>query len=166
MPTNPHTIDLLQSLISKYRTAADGLLALGLHTWPSQATDGDWHPGRLLFHDDRIAGVIDAESARSIPRVVDFASGVLQFSIIGGPRIEEWPEWWDATRFKAFANGYDAVQVLSRAEIAAVPLLMTKALISMVVHSVARTGRVGGFDGVRALSMVEKKAAWIMRKIN
>jgi Ser/Thr protein kinase RdoA (MazF antagonist) len=67
-----------------YRDAAARVEKLGISTWPNQIVHGDWHPGNTLFKDNRIVAVIDYDSARVLPRIIDAANGALQFSILGG----------------------------------------------------------------------------------
>ncbi|MFN4243850.1 MAG: phosphotransferase enzyme family protein [Tepidisphaerales bacterium] len=153
---------LLEDLQGRYRRAADAAEALGISSWPGQIVHADWHPGNMLFRDNHVVAVIDYDSARLTPRVIDVANGVLQFSILGGEGpVTQWPDHLDETRFRRFIQGYDTVDLLTRAELDAVPWLMVEALIAEAVLPIAITGTFGHLDGVNFLKMVQRKAAWI-----
>jgi Ser/Thr protein kinase RdoA (MazF antagonist) len=151
-------------LLRSYKHAADTVESLGLDHWPRQIVHADWHPGNMLFRDNRVVAVIDYDSARLQPRVLDIANGALQFSIIGGDEdVAKWPDYVDESRFKRFLRGYDEVMLLSQAEIRAVPWLMVEALIAEAVFPIAATGSFGKMEGQAFLQMVQKKVAWMQR---
>src|SRR6185312_6809962 len=154
--------DLLSYLKDSYRHAAQMAEAPGLDSWPRQIVHADWHPGNMLFRDNHIVAVIDYDSARKLPRIVDIANGALQFSIIGGDEdVNKWPDYIDESRFKRFLRGYDEVMLLSQAEIRAIPSLMLEALIAEAVFPIAATGSFGRMEGLSFLQMVLKKINWL-----
>ena len=151
-----------RSLLDAYRSAAGRAEELGLTGWPAQVVHGDWHPGNMLFRDSRVVAVIDYDSARALPRIIDSANGALQFSILGGSEsLETWPDYLDETRFKRFLRGYDEVVLLSRGEVRAVPWLMIEALVAEAVFPIAATGHFGRMKGGPFLEMVQRKVAWL-----
>lgn len=153
---------LIADLHHRYRRAGDEVERQGLGKWPQQITHSDWHPGNMLFRDNHVVAVIDYDSSRVLPRVIDVANGALQFSIIGGDDdVSRWPDELDETRLKRFIRGYDTVQLLTRAELAVVPHLMIEALIAEAVLPIAATGTFGRLQGFTFLKMVQRKAAWI-----
>lgn len=153
---------LTADLTSKYRTAADAVNRLGLPNWPPQIAHADWHPGNMLFRDNHVVAVIDYDSARMLPRVIDAANGALQFSILGGDEnVARWPDHPDEVRFKRFCRGYDTVDLLSRAELEAFPHLMIEALIAEAVLPIATTGTFGRLEGLAFLKMVQRKAGFL-----
>ncbi|HMB96607.1 MAG TPA: phosphotransferase [Tepidisphaeraceae bacterium] len=155
---------LPESLLRIYKHAAESADALGLENWPRQIVHADWHPGNMLFRDNHIVAVIDYDSARLQPRVLDIANGVLQFSIIGSDdNLAKWPDYPDESRFKRFLRGYDEVMLLSQAEIRALPWLMIQALIAEAVFPIAATGQFGRLEGIAFLQMVLRKVSWIQR---
>jgi Ser/Thr protein kinase RdoA (MazF antagonist) len=155
---------LLEMLLSSYHNAGQSVEKLGLESWPKQIVHADWHPGNMLYRDNHVVGVIDYDSARQLPRIIDVANGALQFSIIGGDEdVLKWPDYPDESRFKRFLRGYDEVMLLSQAEIKAVPALMIEALIAEAVFPIAATGSFGRMDGLPFLQMVAKKTAWLQR---
>jgi Ser/Thr protein kinase RdoA (MazF antagonist) len=155
---------LLASLQISYRNAGEKTRALGIDTWPKQIVHADWHPGNMIYRDNHVVAVIDYDSARLLPRIIDIANGSLQFSIIGGDDdVSKWPEHLDEARFKRFLRGYDDVMLLSQAEIRVVPLLMMEALIAEAVFPIAATGTFGRVEGMPFLQMVQRKVAWIQR---
>jgi homoserine kinase type II len=166
LETRPST-DVLTATVKRiedaYVHAAAQVNQLGLAEWESQIVHGDWHPGNMLFRNKRVVAVIDYDAARRQQRVIDFANGALQFSILGGGEDpSDWPEYPDEARFKRFMRGYDSVSVVSVAEIKAVPYLMCEAMIAEAVLPIAATGSFGRFDGFGFLEMIDRKVQWIL----
>lgn len=152
----------LTFLSESYRYAAERAEQLGLSSWPKQYVHADWHPGNMLFRDNRVVAVIDYDSARQLPRIIDVANGALQFSIIGGDDdVSKWPDYLDESRFKRFVRGYDEVSLLSEAEVRAMPWLMAEALIAEAVLPIAVTGQFGRMEGMSFLQMVQRKVYWL-----
>ncbi len=155
---------LVQFLLESYRQGAEETEHLGIETWPRQIVHADWHPGNMLFRDNRVVAVIDYDSARLLPRVIDVANGALQFSIIGGDDdVAKWPDYLDESRFKRFLRGYDEVLLLSQGEVRAIPWLMIEALIAEAVFPIAVTGSFVRIDGLAFLQMVQRKIYWMQR---
>ena len=155
---------MLTFLLEQYRKSAETVEFLGLDTWPKQIVHADWHPGNMLYRDNHVVAVIDYDSARKLPRIVDIANGALQFSIIGGDEdVNKWPDYIDESRFKRFLRGYDEVMLLSQAEIRAIPWLMIEALIAEAVFPIAATGQFGRMEGLAFLQMVQRKVGWLIK---
>jgi homoserine kinase type II len=153
---------MVDALAAHYRNAAQTVERLGMESWPKQIVHADWHPGNMLFRDNHVVAVIDYDSARLLPRIIDIANGALQFSIIGGDEdVLKWPDYPDESRFKRFLRGYDEVMLLSQAEIRAIPPLMMEALIAEAVFPIAATGSFGRMEGLSFLQMVLKKINWL-----
>ncbi|MDB5331524.1 MAG: hypothetical protein JWP03_2675 [Phycisphaerales bacterium] len=162
--TDGDAMPLLRFLLDSYRHAAQMADGQGLENWPRQIVHADWHPGNMLFRDNHVVAVIDYDSARVLPRIIDIANGALQFSIIGGDEdVAKWTEYLDESRYKRFLRGYDEVMLLSEAEIRTVPWLMIEALIAEAVFPIAATGAFGRMEGMAFLQMVQKKIAWMQR---
>jgi homoserine kinase type II len=166
----PHRLgdDTLQGvtefLREAYVRAADRADAAGLTQWPLQIIHGDWHPGNLLFRGGKVAGVIDYDTARLQPRVVDIANGAMQFSLTRTPEDPStWPESPDETRLKRFCQGYDSIAatLISRGELEALPWLMVEAIIAESATPIAVTGRFGRLEPGPFLRMVERKVRWL-----
>jgi len=153
---------LLEFLLETYRYAAERVEEAGLEEWPRQFVHADWHPGNMLFRDNRVVAVIDYDSARLLQRVIDIANGALQFSIIGGDDdVSKWPDFLDESRFRKFLKGYDEVSLLSEAEVRVIPWLMAEALIAEAVLPIAISGTFGRMDGLAFLQMVQRKVYWL-----
>jgi Ser/Thr protein kinase RdoA (MazF antagonist) len=153
---------LLNYLADTYKFAGEKVEELGLSSWPKQYVHADWHPGNMLFRDNHVVAVIDYDSARQMPRIIDVANGALQFSIIGGDDdVSKWPDYLDESRFKRFVRGYDEVMLLSEAEVRAMPWLMAEALIAEAVLPIAVTGSFSRINGISFLQMVQRKVYWI-----
>ena len=155
---------LLSFLLDSYRHAAATVDAQGIESWPKQIVHADWHPGNMLFRDNRVVGVIDYDSARQLPRIIDTANGCLQFSILGGDEdVARWPEHLDEPRFKRFVRGYDDVMLISAGELRVIPWLMIEALIAESIFPIAATGTFVRIDGLQFLQMVQRKVYWLQR---
>ena len=159
---NASIVALLNFLLESYGFAAERVEEAGLENWPRQIVHADWHPGNMLFRDNRVVAVIDYDAARLLPRVIDIANGALQFSILGGDEdVSRWPDYIDESRFKRFLRGYDEVMLLSQAEIHTIPWLMIEALIAEAVFPIAATGNFGRMEGLSFLQMVQRKVHWM-----
>ncbi|MGE5610489.1 MAG: phosphotransferase [Bacillota bacterium] len=155
---------LLAFLQESYKQAARTVEEAGLATWPKQYVHADWHPGNMLFREDRVVAVIDYDSARLLPRIIDVANGALQFSIItGDDDVSKWPDHPDEGRLQRFIRGYDEVTLLSEAEVRIMPWLMIEALIAEAVLPIALTGTFGRVDGLEFLQMVQRKVRWMQQ---
>jgi Ser/Thr protein kinase RdoA (MazF antagonist) len=159
---DPSVMALMKYLRETYQYCVDRVEGLGLSNWPKQYIHADWHPGNMLFRNNHVVAVIDYDSARFLPRIIDIANGALQFSIIGGDEdVSKWPEYLDESRFKRFVRGYDEVMILSEAEVRAMPSLMAEALMAEAVLPIAVTGTFGRMGGLPFLQMVQKKVNWL-----
>ena len=58
---------LLTFLHDSYRHAAEMVDRQGIDTWPKQIVHADWHPGNMLFRENRVVAVIDYDSAAVAP---------------------------------------------------------------------------------------------------
>jgi homoserine kinase type II len=157
---------VLKRLKVSYADAAQRVEAMGYPHWPHQIVHGDWHPGNMLFRGSRVAAVIDYDTARRCPRVIDIANGALQFSItMSGHNPEAWPPGLDEGRYKRFCRGYESVKdcVVSTAELEAMPWLMIEALIVEAAVPIAATGSFAGLSGIAFLRMVDAKTAWLQQ---
>ena len=155
---------LLKYLLESYQYAAFMVQQQGIDEWPKQIVHADWHPGNMLFRDNHVVAVIDYDSARLLPRIIDTANGALQFSILGGDEdVSKWPDYLDESRYKRFFRAYDNVQVLSEAELRTVPWLMIEALIAEAVFPIAATGTFGRMEGLAFLQMVQRKIHWMQQ---
>ncbi len=162
----PGAAGIIKRLRVSYADAARRAEELGISTWPHQIIHGDWHPGNMLFRGSRVSAVIDYDTARSCPRVIDIANGVLQFSItMQGQDPDRWPTSLDEGRFKRFCRGYETVPdcVISTAELEAMPWLMIEALIVEAIIPIAATGSFAGLSGVAFLRMADAKTAWLQQ---
>jgi Ser/Thr protein kinase RdoA (MazF antagonist) len=164
---DPQLRQTLDYLGNVYREAGAKAEEVGVSGWPKQYVHADWHPGNMLFRDNRVEAVIDFDSSRLLPRIIDIANGTLQFSIIGGDDdVAHWPDYLDESRFKRFVRGYDEVMLLSEAEVKATPWMMIEALIAEAVLPIALTGTFGRLQGGSFLQMIERKVRWLMQSEN
>lgn len=163
---NRSAASILDRLGVSYLDAAKRVENLGFSNWPRQIIHGDWHPGNMLFKGSRVSAVIDYDTARLCPRIIDLANGALQFSItMQGQDPDQWPTGLDEGRFKRFCRGYETVKdcVISTAELDALPWLMIQALIVEAIVPIAATGSFAGLSGAAFLRMVDAKAVWLQQ---
>jgi Ser/Thr protein kinase RdoA (MazF antagonist) len=156
--------ELADELDRYYREAAGRVDDLGLRDWPVQIGHSDWHPGNMLFDGPKVVAVIDYDSARLMPRVIDVGNGALQFSVQRtNDDIDRWPAEADEKRYRAFFEGYASATggPLTRAERQAVPWLMIQALIAESVIPISATGYFAQINGADFLRMVLRKAHWL-----
>lgn len=166
-PTAEVVNKTVTTLEKAYKLCAQKANDMGLKDWPSQIVHGDYHPGNMLFKNRDVVAVIDYDAARLQQRVIDLANGVLQFSIIGGgDDPAKWPDYVDQARFKRFLRGYDTVNVISKAELHAIPYLMCEAAIAEAVLPIAATGSFGRMEGFPFLQMIERKVRWVLSHKN
>lgn len=148
-----------------FAEAAEKVTALGYDHWPKCIVHGDWHPGNLLMQSGKVTAVLDFDSARSAPRMVDVANAALQFSMRAGSleQPEQWPEGVSHRRIRGLLEGYErqAPEPLTDAERQAVPWLIIEAIIVESVLPIAATGRFAHVAGSRFLSMVHQKVRWL-----
>ena len=148
-----------------YRDAARRAEAAGLGDAEPRVIHGDWHPGNLLYRNGEIAAVLDFDSARMAPRLLDVANAALQFSmIITDPEDpERWPVRLDVKRIEALLTGYDhaAEAPVGLEQRKAIPWLILEALIMESIVPIAAEGRFGPLSGRAFLNMVERKVRWL-----
>ncbi|MBN2563336.1 MAG: phosphotransferase [Phycisphaerae bacterium] len=156
-------IELLKLLRSAYTGAAKAANDLGMPKWETQIVHSDWHPGNMLFDKGHVVAVIDYDAARIQPRVMDVANGCTQFSFVAGGRdLSTWEDRTDHLRAKRFLRGYDEMNLLSKAELEAVPFLMQEVLIAQTIPPIIRTGGTfAELDGFGFLNVVLRKVQWL-----
>jgi homoserine kinase type II len=154
-----------QLLRNAYHDATQRAELAGIADFPPCVLHGDWHPGNLLYRDGRIVAVLDFDSARIEPRMVDVANAALQFSMrtSDGEDPEQWPEALEVKRIRALLDGYheSAEEPISETERQSLPWLILEALIVETVIPIAATGRFAMLKGSSFLGMVERKVHWL-----
>jgi len=155
-------IQTLQGLRETYKRAAGTVEDMGIGRWASQIIHGDWHPGNMLFDKGHVVAVIDFDSARMGPRILDVANGILQFSFVAAERdLNAWEARADDNRARRFLRGYDNMLRLSEMELKAIPHLMQEALIAQTMGPILRTGMYASLDGAGYLDVVLRKTRWL-----
>ncbi|MCI0630018.1 MAG: phosphotransferase [Phycisphaerales bacterium] len=148
-----------------YHDAARRVEDAGFGTWPRRVIHGDWHPGNLLYRDGPVVGVLDFDSARSEPRIVDVANAGLQFSMRmdAAENPSNWPDALDDQILRCIFHGYDQASgtILTNRERIAAPWLMIEALIAESVVPIAATGSFARIAGSAFLYMIERKVRWL-----
>lgn len=152
---------LLRRLLGVYDDAGRKANACGLATFPPAVIHADWHPGNMLFRNGTVVAVIDYDSVRVSRRVIDVANGALQFSILAGQTLDDWPDHLDLGRARAFVRGYLTLTRFVPGEASSLPHLMNEAMIAESVGAVARTGSMGPLPGMPFLAVLERKLTWL-----
>ena len=156
-----------EALTVLYNESSIQVNQLGFDSWPQQVIHGDWHPGNMLFSNGKIAVVLDFDSIRVAPAVVDLANGMLQFSIVGGrPNPADWPDYFDQDKLLQFLQGYkeravNDTTLLDEYKLKALLDLMIETMIAEAVLPIATTGLFGHLHGTDFLLMIRRKAEWL-----
>jgi len=149
-------------LMLLYNESSIQVNQLGFDSWAQQVVHGDWHPGNMLFAKSKVAVVLDFDSVRVAPPVIDLANGMLQFSIVGGrPNPAEWPDYFNQDKLIQFLNGYRDVIKLDNNTLDALLDLMIETMIAEAVLPIAATGFFGHLHGTDFLLMIRRKAEWL-----
>lgn len=158
---------ITQFFYNSYAEASKNADDIGVKRWPMQIIHADWHPGNTLFQKKQVVAVIDYDACRLAQRVIDVANGAFQFSrLAGGDDPRKWPEYLDESRYKRFLSGYDAVNMLSKSELKAIPWLMLEALITETVIPIAAAGNFARLNGFEYLEMADRKVRWMQDSID
>ncbi|MCH2147865.1 MAG: phosphotransferase [Phycisphaerales bacterium] len=137
---------------------------LGWGDLPCTIVHGDWHPGNMLFSGDEVVALLDFDSARSEPRISEFANGALQFAMRSGSRGRAaLPESPNLDAVCAMRCGYDSgtFEPLEYEERAMTPWLMIQAMIVEGVVPVAMRGRFGSVPGSVFIEHLRSASSWI-----
>lgn len=142
----------IDRLEAAYAEAADLVDSAGLADQQPHMVHGDWHPGNLLVERGSIAAVVDFDTARFAPGLVDVARGAVNFALerdeAGGLRL-------DPPRFAAFCDAYEhASGGDAGVGSDAMPGLVTESVIVEAIEPVAATGTFGEEPGGRFVQMV------------
>jgi Ser/Thr protein kinase RdoA (MazF antagonist) len=154
--------DLVMSLEEMYDSASRNVNGCGFAHWRRQMTHGDWHQGNMLFAEGKVVAVLDFDSMKSAPIVMDVANGILHFSMATGkPNPVDWPDYLDQAKLVQFLDGYRQVSTITIEQLTALPDLMIESLIAEAVLPIAATGKFGNLDGFDFLKMIDRKCRWV-----
>lgn len=152
---------LLRRFLTVYNDTGRAANDCGMATFPPAVIHADWHPGNMLFRNGEVVAVIDYDSVRVSRRVIDVANGALQFSMLSGQTLDDWPDHLDLGRARAFVRGYQSQTRFVAGEASSLPHLMCEAMIAESVGAVARTGSMGALPGMPFLAVLERKLNWL-----
>ncbi len=147
-----------------YDEAASRVERYGAATWPRVVIHGDFHRGNILMENRSVVAVLDFDSARIEPRMIDVANAGLQFSMdhANPADLDRWPETLDLAVIASLIRGVQSSSTrLSNEELKALPWLMMEALIIEAASPLANTGTFGRLPGSAFLRMVERKLRWL-----
>jgi len=160
--------NLVERLFDLLSWAGASAARAGFAKWPRRVIHGDWHPGNLVFRDERVIAVLDLD-ARLGPRMIDLALASLHFSTVAhAPNPAQWPAAADLDRIAGFFAGYHASEsvTVGQGELRALPALMAEALIAQIVSAVSSSGAFGPSNAHDALDMAVRKAAWLKANVS
>ena len=126
----------------------------------------------MLFSRQKVAVVLDFDSIRVAPAVIDLANGILQFSIVSGrPNPADWPDYFDQDKLLQFLAGYKKgasrqSALLDEYKLQALVDLMIETMIAEAVLPIAATGFFGHLHGTDFLLMIRRKANWLTKNQN
>jgi len=164
---NGRLMKLSDELMIIYNKASTRVNELGFDSWAEQVIHGDWHPGNILFKDKKIIAVLDFDSVRYAPPVIDLANGLLQFSIVSGrPNPAEWPAYCDHNKLVRFFSGYTVIMSLEQNKVLSLVDLMIETMIAEAVLPVAATGYFENLAGFDFLKMIRRKTKWLDKNRN
>ena len=156
--------NLAEKLMLIYNDSSVHVNEFGFDSWPEQVVHGDWHPGNMLFNEQKLVAVLDFDSARLSPPLTDLANGMLQFSIVGGrPNPADWPDYLDEKKLIQFISGYREVKKLDENMLKSLVDLMIETMIAEAVLPVAATGFFGNLSGSNFLKMIYRKTQWLKK---
>lgn len=151
-----------EALTFLYNDSSIAVNQLGFDSWDQQVVHGDWHPGNMLFSQGKVAVVLDFDSIRIAPAVIDLANGMLQFSIVAGAAAPaHWPDHFDHDKLVQFLAGYRSAAELGAETLDALVDLMIETMIAEAVLPIAATGFFGHHHGTDFLQMIRRKAEWL-----
>jgi Ser/Thr protein kinase RdoA (MazF antagonist) len=153
---------LAASLNAMYDSSSQKVNDCGFALWRNQMIHGDWHQGNMLFSEGKVVGVLDFDSMKSAPTVMDVANGMLHFSMATGrPNPIDWPDYLDQAKLIQLLDGYRQIGTITLQQLTALPDLMIESLIAEAVLPIAATGKFGTLDGLNFLKMIDRKCRWI-----
>ena len=153
---------LIMKLRDIYTNCGLRIEKLGFAKYHCRTIHGDWHPGNMLFDEDKIVAVVDFDSLKIAPLEIDLANALLQFSLVGGrPNPADWPAYLDHDKISQFLTGCRKTTLASRYQPNTICDLMIEALLSEAIAPVAQTGNFGNVGGFEFLKMIYNKARWI-----
>jgi len=157
-------------LLNHYERAASRVAHHELTGASTQLIHNDWHPGNLLFRGERVAGIVDLESAVRAHPMLDVATGMMQFALRTTSTADSgtWRLELDDRSALAFWRGYARRRTSGDAgphgppppwthELpGALPALMAESLIAEVASALAETGRLGPIPGTHAAGEIAR----------
>lgn len=147
----------------QYDRAAALVNDAGIEDWPRSLTHGDWHPGNLLFENQRVTVVLDFDAVRPNAPTLELANAMLQFSVLrDSDDPDNWPAHFDETRMRRVLIGYLQKKAAPANQRRIIPLLMIEALIAETAVPIAVTGSFGHMPGMGVLRMAQRKVRWLL----
>jgi homoserine kinase type II len=115
----------LAQLMRHLQREADRLAAraAGYSGLPRRVIHGDYWAGNLLFHGDRVVGVVDYDKASFQPRLAELAEGLVYFASTRPGHFHHlvYPGFLEWELFRCFLRAYGTEVEVEEAEIMALP---------------------------------------------
>ncbi len=156
---------LMHKLLDFYNSSAEEVNLLGIDQWEKQLTHGDWHPGNILFRDNKLVAVLDFDSIKYTDPTYDLANACLQFTIVAGrANPKDWPAYLNTDGLITLLNAYNQSNPITEDnKLVAIPDLMIETMIAEAILPIAATGYFAHFSGVNFIKMIIRKADWIRK---
>jgi homoserine kinase type II len=111
---------------------------------PHVVIHGDYHAANLLFHGDRVVGVVDYDKARWQPRIVELAEVLIYFASSRPGHLTHlvYPGFLEWDKFSRFLHHYACVQGVSlrEQEVRALPDYIRCIWLSMSLQRLLEKG--------------------------
>ena len=159
-PITPHRDALPADLVDDFKRALDhGADTAAANEKPKAIVHGDWHPGNMIYRQDRLVAVCDFDNTRIGSRDREIAQALVHVSLITpqpGQTASAVPPEPDPARLEAFWHGYKAHngQSSPRAIAALMPAVM-------IDEALASIGPELNDNRVALLTAVHRKANWL-----
>lgn len=130
---------------------------------PHLVIHGDYHAGNLLFHGDRIVGVVDYDKSRWEPRIVELAEVLIYFASSRPGHLKQlvYPGFLEWNKFTSFLQRYASAQPvsLSEQELYALPDYIRCIWLSISLQRLLEKGHKPA-EALEALREVLSLGAW------
>lgn len=129
---------------------------------PYVVIHGDYHAGNLLFHGDRIIGVVDYDKANWQPRVAEVAEALIYFASPAPGHLEHlvYPGFLIWEPFARFTQAYARAVLLTADEIRALPDYVCCIWVSVSLRRLLEKSGHRPAEALEALQEVLTLANW------
>ncbi len=117
---------------------------------------GDWHGANLLYHEDRLAAILDLEFAGQGCYLEDIAYALSNLCIRTTMNEQKMQ-----MRVNILLDNYQAFRTLSYAEVVALYYAVGVKHITTVSYQTQQAGKVAGYTAAQWLERLDIQCAWL-----